>query len=145
MFEFRFYSLRDEKLNCNQPNLDRNEPNLVLYNLNPESPRCPLLKKRDFDFQYSYYLTETNNGGIFSVYWSPSLNTSVAYTGAMGIFIRKCIITHFPNATEQSIVRIYLPNYPTPITKVTKAPFRIDCVKDLLLSLKDDYKIELHG
>lgn len=150
VFEFRFYTSRNEKLNYNQPELNVGDDEMYLYNvLEPGVPSCRRLKPRDFDYQYSYYLrsvvNEKDNStrSTFSVYLSDSPNFNVSYSGAIGIYIRKLLVLHFPHAPSGSLVRIYLPNYMTPITRVVKSHFRLDCVQDLVLSPKDDYSIEL--
>jgi hypothetical protein len=142
VFEFRFYTYQNEKLNYNEPDLSADRG--YLYNvMGPEVPRCPRLKRKDFDYQYSYYINEDNSTCIFSVYLSKGPNFNISHAGALGIFIRKVMVIHYPDAPTDSCVKIYLPNYTTPITKLVKATFRLDCVQDLVLSLKDDYSIEL--
>lgn len=148
VFEFRFYSNTNEKLNYNQPDLVGDDT-MVLYNiLDPDLPRCNRLMGQTFDYQYSYYLETTFNpgvvSGIFSVYLSDSPNFNVSYSGPLGIYIRKLLVLHFPEATRSgSVLRIYLPNYCTPINQIVKSHLRLECVQDLVLSLQDDYNIEL--
>lgn len=145
IFEFRFYTSENKKLNYNQPDLDINDTEL--FNLSQDTPTCRRIKHKEFDYQYSYYLSvredQDKTVGIFSVYLSPDVNFNVSYSGAIGIFMRKLLVIHFPHALIDSIVRIYLPNYATPITRVVKAQFRLDCIDDFVLSLKDGYSIEL--
>lgn len=146
VFEFRFYTSQNEKLNYNQPDLNLSEDQRYLYNvMEPGIPRCPRLKPREFDYQYSYYIqpNESNTICTFSVYLSTAPNFNVSHDGALGIFIRKVLVIHYPDAPSGSRLRIYLPNFATPITKLVKATFRLDCNQDLVLSLKDDYSIEL--
>lgn len=114
-------------------------------NLDPDLPKCKLLKRRDFYYQYSYYLEfdDKTNHAIFSIYLTESQNFNVSYSGAIGIYLRKLLVLHFPNADVGSLIKIYLPNYVSPITKLVKAHFRLDCTQDMVLSLKDDYRIEL--
>lgn len=111
--------------------------------MDDDMPKCNLLKPRDFDNQYSYYLERKNDVYIFSIYWSLDINPNVSYTGALGVFIAKILLTHFPEQNNDNVIRIYLPNYSTPITKLIKSPCRIECTKDLILTLNDDYKLEL--
>jgi non-ribosomal peptide synthetase component E (peptide arylation enzyme) len=146
VFEFRFYTSQNEKLNYNQPDLSVSEDQRYLYNvMEPGVPSCPRLKPRDFDEQYSYYIqsNDSNTKCTFSVYLSATPNFNVSYNGALGIFIRKVLVIHYPDAPNGSHLRIYLPNCATPISKLVKATFRLDCDQDLVLSLKDDYSIEL--
>lgn len=124
--------------------VDRDE--IQYYNdLDPDLPKCKLLKPRDFYYQYSYYLEfdHKTKHAIFSIYLTESQNYNVSYNGAIGIYLRKLLVLHFPNADVGSLIKIYLPNYATPITKLVKAHFRLDCTQDMILSLKDDYRIEL--
>ena len=147
VFEFRFYTSQNKKLNYNQPDLNLSNDEKYLYNImDPRIPSCPRLKPRDFDYQYTYYVHQKNDSNTtctFSVYLTTAPNFNVSYSGAIGIFIRKVLVIHYPNAPSGSLLRIYLPNYATPVTKLVKATFRLDCTQDLVLSLKDDYSIEL--
>lgn len=116
---------------------------MILYNVhNTDFPKCKMLKGQDFDFQYGYYLKKIGpDSGIFSIFLSRSLPVNVSHLGAIGIFIRKILTIHFPD--QKNIIRIYIPNYSTPLTRAVKAPFRIDCYNDLFLTLRDDYRIEI--
>lgn len=138
MFEFRFYSSRYESLNYYQPGLDENQKYVGLFNYNDNRiTTCNLIKPQEFDTQYAYYLMEEGDNCVFNIILTQDLNVNVSTYGSIGIFLRKLLVLHYPNRYD--VVRIYLPNCVTPITKLCKAQFRIACTNDLLLALKDDY------